>query len=81
MEIYHDEYQYITLIDDIINHGVYDKWSKWKCIRQSYGSAMHFSLEDNVIPILTTKKVAWKTCAKELFWFLSGSYQIIILLK
>jgi thymidylate synthase len=34
---------------------------------------MHFNLVNNVIPILTTKRVAWKTCAKELFWFLSGS--------
>ena len=37
-----------------------------------FGSAMHFNLENNTIPILTTKKVAWKTCAKELFWFLKG---------
>ena len=31
----------------------------------------HFSLENNVIPILTTK-TAWKTCLKELLWFISG---------
>jgi thymidylate synthase len=34
---------------------------------------MHFSLENNTWPLLTSKKVAWKTCAKELFWFLKGS--------
>ena len=33
---------------------------------------MRFSLEDNTIPILTTKKVAWKTCFKELMWFVNG---------
>ena len=34
---------------------------------------MHFDLSDNKIPILTTKKVAWKTCLKELLWFIKGS--------
>ena len=34
---------------------------------------MHFSLENDTWPLITSKKVAWKTCAKELFWFLKGS--------
>ena len=34
---------------------------------------MIFSLGNNKIPILTTKKVAWKTCLKELLWFIKGS--------
>ena len=38
-----------------------------------FGSTMHFDLSDNKIPILTTKKVAWKTCLKELLWFIKGS--------
>ena len=33
---------------------------------------MHFNLENNTIPILTTKKVAIKTCIKELIWFIKG---------
>jgi thymidylate synthase len=33
---------------------------------------MRFSLKDGKIPILTTKKVAWKTCLKELLWFIRG---------
>ena len=37
-----------------------------------FGSAMCFSLKDGAIPILTTKKVAWKTCLRELFWFIRG---------
>ena len=68
----HDEYQYLHLIDDILNEG------KMELGRNGYaktiiGSAMHFSLENNTLPLLTTKKVAWKTCAKELFWFIKGS--------
>jgi thymidylate synthase len=37
-----------------------------------FGSAMHFSLENGKIPILTSKKTAWKTCLKELLWFIRG---------
>ena len=33
---------------------------------------MHFSLDNGAIPILTTKRVAWKTCLKELLWFIRG---------
>jgi len=36
------------------------------------GETMRFSLKDNTIPLLTTKKVAWKTCLKELLWFIKG---------
>jgi thymidylate synthase len=34
---------------------------------------MRFSLQNGTIPLLTTKKVAWKTCFKELMWFVKGS--------
>jgi thymidylate synthase len=42
---------------------------------------MRFSLAHGQMPVLTTKQVAWKTCAKELFWFLSGSTDNRILQK
>jgi thymidylate synthase len=32
-----------------------------------------YNLENNTLPLLTTKKLAWKTCLKELLWFISGS--------
>ena len=38
-----------------------------------FGSSMHFTLEGNTLPLLTSKSVAWKTCIKELLWFVSGS--------
>ena len=67
----HDENQYLSLIDDIINHGIMVNGRNGNA-KTIFGAAMHFSLEDNTIPILTTKRVAWKTCAKELFWFMLG---------
>ena len=67
----HDENQYISLISDILNDGKLVNGRNGNTFAV-FGSAMHFSLENNTIPILTTKKVAWKTCAKELFWFIKG---------
>ncbi len=67
----HDEEQYTQLIRDILTEGSWeDGRNGWtKCV---FGSAMHFSLADNVLPLLTTKKLAWKTCLKELLWFIRG---------
>ena len=33
---------------------------------------MRFSLRDEVLPLLTTKRVFWRGVAEELLWFLSG---------
>jgi thymidylate synthase len=74
----HDEYQYIKLIKDIIDHGTMENGRNGNA-KTIFGAAMHFSLENNKIPILTTKKVAWKTCLKELLWFISGKTDNAIL--
>ena len=37
-----------------------------------FGTQMRFSLRDNVIPLLTTKRVFWRGVAEELLWFVSG---------
>ena len=34
---------------------------------------MKFSLHDDKVPFLTSKKLAWKSCLKELLWFMNGS--------
>jgi len=38
-----------------------------------FGTAMRFPLDNGTLPLLTTKKMAWKTCLKELLWFIKGS--------
>lgn len=68
----HDEHQYLALINDIIEVGEKINGRNGVAITVC-GSAMLFSLENGTIPLLTTKKVAWKTCLKELLWFVSGS--------
>ena len=68
---YHEEYQYINLIKDILEENNIEKGRNGNTL-VNIGSVMHFSLENNKIPILTTKKTAWKTCLKELLWFIKG---------
>lgn len=71
-EIYkHEENQYLNLIDDILETNSEFNGRNGKTLA-IFGSCMHFSLENNKIPLLTTKKLAYKTCLKELLWFISG---------
>ena len=68
----HEENQYLDLVSDILKNGqeVIGRNGKTKV---KIGAMMRFSLKDNSVPILTTKKTAWKTCLKELLWFISGN--------
>ena len=67
-----EERQYLDLIKDIIEHGSIEEGRNGKT-RVKFGSSMRFSLIGGKIPILTTKRVAVKTCFEELFWFIRGS--------
>ena len=69
---FHEEYQYINLIYDVINYGS-SEYTRNGNTLMLYGSVMEFDLLEYSIPFLTTKKVAWQTCLKELLWFISGS--------
>ena len=71
MDKLHPEEQYLQLIRDILSEGVMENGRNGNVLTV-FGSAMRFSLENDIIPILTTKKVAWKTCLKELLWFICG---------
>jgi thymidylate synthase len=66
-----EEYQYLDLISDILEEGSLEK-GRNGLTKSIFGAAMHFSLENGTIPLLTTKRVAWKTCLKELLWFIRG---------
>jgi thymidylate synthase len=66
-----EEYQYLELINDILEEGTMEE-GRNGLTKSIFGAAMHFSLENGTIPLLTTKRVAWKTCLKELFWFIRG---------
>lgn len=67
----HEEYQYLNLIENILENGFWEEGRNGKT-KSIFGQSMRFSLKDGKIPILTTKKTAWKTCLKELLWFIRG---------
>jgi thymidylate synthase len=67
----HEEYQYLHLSNNILLNGTWEEGRNGKT-KSIFGASMRFSLKDGVIPILTTKKTAWKTCLKELLWFIRG---------
>ena len=56
----HEEYQYLNLIENILENGVWEQGRNGKT-KSIFGHSMRFSLIDGKIPILTTKKTAWKT--------------------
>jgi thymidylate synthase len=67
----HEEFQYLNLIENILENGYWEDGRNGRT-KSVFGSSMRFSLKDGKIPILTTKKTAWKTCLKELLWFIRG---------
>ena len=67
----HEEQQYLNLIKNILDNGTWEEGRNGKT-KSIFGNMMRFSLKDGKIPILTTKKTAWKTCLKELLWFIRG---------
>jgi len=68
----HPENQYLQLIKEILEKGSLEETRNGKT-KSIFGYSMRFSLKDGELPLLTTKKVAWKTCFRELQWFIRGS--------
>ena len=66
-----EEHQYLDLIRNILDNGTWEEGRNGKT-KSIFGQSMRFSLANGKIPILTTKKTAWKTCLKELLWFIRG---------
>lgn len=68
----HQECQYLELIQDILKNGSLEEGRNGTTLSK-FGVMMKYSLKDGTIPLFTTKKVAWRICFEELFWFISGS--------
>lgn len=72
----HEEYQYISLVREILTSGdrILDRTQVG--IRALFGRTMRFSLRNNQFPLLTTKKVFFRGVVEELLWFISGSTNV-----
>ncbi len=44
--------------------------------RALFGAMLRFDLSDGAVPLMTTKRVFWKSAVKELIWFLNGETSI-----
>ena len=70
--VIHPEKQYLNLVKQVLKYGD-NKVGRNGGTKSIFGTQMRYDLRNNIIPLLTTKKVAWKTCLRELLWFVRGS--------
>ncbi|OGK62874.1 thymidylate synthase [Candidatus Roizmanbacteria bacterium RIFOXYB2_FULL_38_10] len=76
MKYRHPEYQYLDLLQDILDHGVKKVDRGTGDVSQSvFGRQIRFDLSQG-FPLLTTKKVYWKGVLHELNWFMKGMLNI-----
>lgn len=72
----HPEQQYLDLLRQVWNEGDERHDRTGVGTRSIFGATVRYSLADDAVPLLTTKRVSWKTAAREMLWFLSGSSSI-----
>jgi thymidylate synthase len=69
------ETQYLHLLEDILEKGVEKKDRTGTGTLSIFGRQIRHNMKDG-FPLLTTKKMAWKTMVTELLWFLRGDTNI-----
>ena len=67
--------QYQQLLQDIIDYGVEKKDRTGTGTKSVFGYTVRHNMKDG-FPLLTTKKMAWKSIVTELLWFLRGETNI-----
>ncbi len=75
MKTNHPEYQYLNLLTDILDNGVYKDDRTGTGTYSVFGRQIRFDLSDG-FPLLTTKKVFLRGIIHELLWFLQGDQNI-----
>ena len=76
MENVHPEQQYLDLVARVWSRGDERIDRTGVGTRSLFGETMRFDLRGDAVPLLTTKRVYWKTAAREMLWFLSGETNI-----
>lgn len=72
----HWEWQYLDLMRRIWDEGDERVDRTGVGTRSLFGAQMRFDLADGAMPLLTTKRVYWKTATREMLWFLTGDTNI-----
>jgi thymidylate synthase len=76
----HPEYQYLDLLKQVLERGDRRIDRTGVGTLSIFGAMTRFDVS-SCAPILTTKRVYWKTAIKEMLWFLTGQTNIQPLLK
>ncbi len=71
----HPEYQYLELMQRIIDEGKTKKTRGIHDITSIFGAQLRFDMRYG-FPLLTTKKMPFKILLHELLWFISGSSEV-----
>ena len=77
----HPEHQYLDLLRLALEQGDERLDRTGVGTRSLFGAMLRFDLSKGEVPILTTKRVYWKTAVKEMLWFLTGGTNIQALLR
>ena len=72
----HWEHGYLGLMRRIWEHGDERIDRTGIGTRSLFGAELRFDLADGKMPLLTTKRVFWKTATREMLWFLTGRTNI-----
>ena len=75
------EHQYLDLLAHILENGDKRVDRTGVGTLSVFGAMCRFPLTGGQVPILTTKRVYWKTAVKEMLWFLTGGTNIRPLLQ
>jgi len=75
------EHQYLSLLRQILESGDPRVDRTGVGTFSIFGAVARFDLSKGQVPLLTTKRVYWKTAVKEMLWFLTGGTNIRELLQ
>ncbi|MEL6486084.1 MAG: thymidylate synthase [Pseudomonadota bacterium] len=73
---HHPEQQYLDLMRTIWETGSERADRTGVGTRSIFGAQLRFDLAGGTMPLLTTKRVYWKTATREMLWFLTGDTNI-----
>ena len=72
----HWEWQYLNLMRRIWEYGDERIDRTGVGTRSVFGAQLRFDLAHGAMPLITTKRVYWKTATREFLWFLTGDTNI-----